>query len=256
MAPFKAYYIQECEKFLRNNPGRAITQFQISKLLGEAFLRAAVPTTAINGFRKYGMYPYDPNVFCDADFLPSEVSDIPLNNDNNDESDNVIENQDTGLEENEDEPIATTEPRPSTSSGRNEDLSVAGPSRDRSSQSAFVVSPKEVMPLPKQTGITERKKNRKRGKTAIITASPFKNELLAEIKIRQEKETIKRKKIEMKKQIPQKKTNKKLKRLFVQRENLILKMKEKNQTWNKKKKIVCVFFVMNFFLHPKIMKAG
>lgn len=58
----------------------------------------------------------------------------------------------------------------------------------------------------------------------------------------------------MKKQM--KKDNQKTKK--VHRENLIFKMKEKNQTWNKKKKekIVCVFFEMNFFLHPKIMKAG
>ncbi|XP_022198888.1 tigger transposable element-derived protein 6-like [Nilaparvata lugens] len=77
MAPFKAYYIQECEKFLRNNPGRAITQFQISRLLGESFLRAAVPSTAINGFRKCGIFPFNSDVYHDYDFLPADVTDIP-----------------------------------------------------------------------------------------------------------------------------------------------------------------------------------
>lgn len=66
-------------KNLRNNPGRIITRFQVSKLLGEAFLRAAVPQTAINGFCKFGIFPSDPNVFSNADFVATEVSDIPMN---------------------------------------------------------------------------------------------------------------------------------------------------------------------------------
>ncbi|KAG5897621.1 hypothetical protein JTB14_028889 [Gonioctena quinquepunctata] len=90
-ATFKAYYIQECEKFPRNNPGRAITQYQISKLLGEAFLRAAVPTRAIHGFRD--IFPLNPNVFCDADFLTAEVSDILMNDANNDEGLSEGENE-------------------------------------------------------------------------------------------------------------------------------------------------------------------
>lgn len=45
-APFKTYYSQACEKFLRNNPGRVITQYQIRTLLNEAFLLAAVPKEA------------------------------------------------------------------------------------------------------------------------------------------------------------------------------------------------------------------
>lgn len=81
MAPFNTYYVQAVEKFLRNNPGRVVTQFQVSKLLGEAFVRAALPGTAINGFRKCGIVPLDPHVFSDADFAAAEVTDIPEVND-------------------------------------------------------------------------------------------------------------------------------------------------------------------------------
>lgn len=35
--PLKAYYIQACEKFLQNNLGRNITQFQLSKLIRGIF---------------------------------------------------------------------------------------------------------------------------------------------------------------------------------------------------------------------------
>lgn len=78
VVPFKAYYIQACEKFLRNNLVRAIKQFQMSKLLGDAFLRATFPATAINGFRKCQIVPLDGNVFSDANFIAAEVSAIPI----------------------------------------------------------------------------------------------------------------------------------------------------------------------------------
>lgn len=57
MAPLSTYYSQEVEIFLRNNPGRVVTIYQISKLFGKAHLRAATPTNAINGFEKTGLFP-------------------------------------------------------------------------------------------------------------------------------------------------------------------------------------------------------
>ncbi|KAG8285735.1 hypothetical protein J6590_074468 [Homalodisca vitripennis] len=86
--------------------------------MGEAFLHAAVPTTAISGIRKCGIFPFNPEVFVDADLLAAE----------------------------------------------------------------------------------KRKQNRKRGKKAIITDSPYKNELEEETKKRQEEESKKRKRSDMKKQ--------------------------------------------------------
>lgn len=49
----------------------------------EAFLRAAIPATAIDGFRKCGILSLDSDVFSDADFVASEVSDILMNPQNN-----------------------------------------------------------------------------------------------------------------------------------------------------------------------------
>lgn len=204
MAPFKAYYIQECEKFLRNNPGRAITQFQISRLMGEAFLRAAVPTTAISGFRKCGIFPFNPEVFVDADFLAAEVTDIPVNDSQHDEDLNPIRNQvDPSLEENEDQETPNKRKDPN-----NEDLAVAGPSGVGLVKSVFkVLSPRDIVPLPKQSMMKKRRENRKRGKTAIITASPYKYELEEEIKKRQEEESKKRKRADLKKQTQKTKTS-------------------------------------------------
>ncbi|KAJ3616588.1 hypothetical protein MTP99_017334, partial [Tenebrio molitor] len=75
MGPLNTFYVQEIEKYLKNNPGRTISQFQVSKLFAGAYLRAGTPTTAINGFRRCGIVPYNPHVFSDADFVASEVTD-------------------------------------------------------------------------------------------------------------------------------------------------------------------------------------
>ncbi|KAJ4451383.1 hypothetical protein ANN_02845 [Periplaneta americana] len=77
MAPLNPFYIAAIEKFMRNNPGRSVTQFQVSKLFGEAYLKAATPSTAISGFRKCGIIPFDPDVFQESDLLHHfQVTDL------------------------------------------------------------------------------------------------------------------------------------------------------------------------------------
>ncbi|XP_054720511.1 uncharacterized protein LOC129230132 [Uloborus diversus] len=77
MGPFNTYYVQAIERFLRNNPGRQVTQYQVSRLLGESFLSAATPTVAVNGFRRCGIVPINRDVFTEADFIASTTTEIP-----------------------------------------------------------------------------------------------------------------------------------------------------------------------------------
>uniref|UniRef100_A0A2S2QQR0 Tigger transposable element-derived protein 1 n=1 Tax=Sipha flava TaxID=143950 RepID=A0A2S2QQR0_9HEMI len=76
MGPLNTYYVQAIEKFLRNNPGRVVTQFQVSKIFGETYIKAVTPATAINGFKKCGIVPLDPNIFEDTDFIATQTTDI------------------------------------------------------------------------------------------------------------------------------------------------------------------------------------
>lgn len=71
----KRYYSNECEKWLRNNPGRVITVFQMCKIFTPAFLKAATPTCATESFKTTGIWPYNPDVFSKADFLASSVTE-------------------------------------------------------------------------------------------------------------------------------------------------------------------------------------
>ncbi|CAK8671200.1 unnamed protein product [Clavelina lepadiformis] len=46
MFPLNTFYSQEIEKFLRDNPGRVVTQFQIGRLFGNAYIHAATANAA------------------------------------------------------------------------------------------------------------------------------------------------------------------------------------------------------------------
>ncbi|KAJ2945164.1 hypothetical protein O0L34_g9227 [Tuta absoluta] len=71
----KKYFSNECEKWLRNHPGRAITVFQMAKIFTPAFYKAATPACAAECFKTTGIWPYNPDVFSEADFLACSVTE-------------------------------------------------------------------------------------------------------------------------------------------------------------------------------------
>jgi len=76
MEPLKTFYCQEIGKWLRSNPGRVFTVYQIGELLGNAHKRTATGEIALNGFRVTGLFSCDKNTFRPYDFsLSSEDKD-------------------------------------------------------------------------------------------------------------------------------------------------------------------------------------
>ena len=71
MGPLKTFYCQEIEKWLRSNPGRVVTVYQIGKLFGNAYKQAATGETAPNCFQVTGLFPCDKNTLRPYDFPPS-----------------------------------------------------------------------------------------------------------------------------------------------------------------------------------------
>ncbi|KAL3268692.1 hypothetical protein HHI36_007795 [Cryptolaemus montrouzieri] len=63
MYPLSVHHNQSLEKWMKNNPGRPV--FQIAKIFGDAYLKAAIPTNAINGFAKTEICP----IFTEVDFI-------------------------------------------------------------------------------------------------------------------------------------------------------------------------------------------
>ncbi|XP_050508317.1 uncharacterized protein LOC126885666 [Diabrotica virgifera virgifera] len=78
MGPLNTYYIQAIERFMRNNRGRLVTQYEVSKLLGEAFPLAATPTIAVKRFGKCGIVPINRQKFTDIDFAAAMTTEISV----------------------------------------------------------------------------------------------------------------------------------------------------------------------------------
>jgi hypothetical protein len=52
MFPLKAYYGQEIETWLANNPNRVVTPYLVSMLFSLAYKKAATMETSVNAFQK------------------------------------------------------------------------------------------------------------------------------------------------------------------------------------------------------------
>ena len=75
--PLKKRYNSECDKFMTTHPGQRITTYDVAELFCNAYLPSATMAIAINGFKSCGLWPYNPDVFTDEDFLPASVTDEP-----------------------------------------------------------------------------------------------------------------------------------------------------------------------------------
>ncbi|KAH0815280.1 uncharacterized protein [Tenebrio molitor] len=173
MGPLTTFYTQEVEIWLRNHPGRRITINEVGSLFAKAYLRGSTPLNAINGFKKTGLYPLDHTVFTEdmyAAALPTSY-DPPQNNDSTEndavaavspEMEDAMEQiqRDFVRESTPDEQIITQVEKPSTSSMCN------------------LISPETIAPYPKAKNVKlSKKKVSRKGKAAILTSTPYKEEL-------------------------------------------------------------------------------
>ncbi|KAL4125849.1 hypothetical protein QTP88_010089 [Uroleucon formosanum] len=132
-------------------------------------------STAINAFRVTGIWPVDSNTFNEHDFLASAATDIDLGDTNStNDQQNItdmntiqLEVPDPGQKESITTDISTNQNSPGCSYWQNIGEKVFPMS-----------SPEDIQPIPKSSKTTARCSKR-RGKTVILTDSPYKNELLA-----------------------------------------------------------------------------
>jgi len=207
MAPLSTYYEQEVRKWLFNHPGRCVTIFEIAKLFNAAYSRAAVAETAVKGFSKTGINPYNPDIFPDHLFAPSVTTDHPM-------LDLQQEPPVVGHQTN----VSKDQEQPSTSStgtvGEDRPTNLLGDSLqpDQPTLSSakkelelycyrpklpFSISPKCVLPLPQVKGPRpEKMADKRKKKTVVITSSPYKRDLQMEEKERTIKLQDRTKKIE------------------------------------------------------------
>ena len=76
--PFKTAYSVECDNWMVGHPGRPITHKEVAGLFRAAYYRVGNLERPINAFKATGIYPFRPTIFEEVDFLPSDVTYRPL----------------------------------------------------------------------------------------------------------------------------------------------------------------------------------
>ena len=210
MKPLSNYYENEVRVWLRSNPGKVVTLWQLSTLFGSAYVNAATMKTAMSAFKKTGIWPPNQNVFEESDFLPASTTDIPLHDEGNynefPQINQRSEQQPLGNNTHQTPEKATihktkveTTPPPHVPiRNSNNDSSplpqcswmADAPPVYKKSPNKVVLeepnifplaSPQDLQPIPNVTSVAKRPQ-RKRGKTTILTSTPYKVELETSVK--------------------------------------------------------------------------
>jgi len=154
---------------MRQNPGARLTEFDVAGLVNTAFTKVARLEIAQNGFRCTGIQPFDGGIFSDLDFLGSALTDIPLIENQADQSTTQVCCHAAATE---------NEPEPSTSAST---LASSTLQRERERETPrFSVNTEEVSDVLKiLSPLSDASKKRlsvrnRTQKSGILTSSPFK----------------------------------------------------------------------------------
>ena len=164
--------------WLRNHPGRPVTEADVAEIFAKAYSVAANYGNAASAFAKTGINPFNPDIFTDADYLPADVTDMPKVSTVSGaaESSSTTPPTDPGVsdvapapaaESSSTTPPAVPDPEVATVSNAAESSSTTPPTDPDFSS---------LLPMPKhQARVSQRK--RKVAHAMIATSSPFKQQL-------------------------------------------------------------------------------
>lgn len=171
--PFKTYLNSEMDKWMTNNPGKRITEYNMPPMIKSALMMALSPANITHGFERAGIAPYNPDVFSEIDFLAAaaiaphvEVSEVPEQNP--DITENVLENHN----------LSTEAPRQISEEDEEiENQEIENNHNEKSQEQKKHVRITKISPLPKAKPVSQTRKKRKQEKAEIITSSPYKQDL-------------------------------------------------------------------------------
>jgi len=75
---FKCHYDRVVEHWLREHPGRGIQESNVAELFAQAWNKSATVANAVSGFAKARINPYSEADSDDEDYLPADVTDVPV----------------------------------------------------------------------------------------------------------------------------------------------------------------------------------
>ncbi|KAF2893070.1 hypothetical protein ILUMI_13103 [Ignelater luminosus] len=75
--PFKRQCSSGIDAWLKNNPGKTLTIYDLPKIINQAHLKAMTPANIVSGFSSARISSFNADAFDDSDFLPAIVTDRP-----------------------------------------------------------------------------------------------------------------------------------------------------------------------------------
>ena len=73
--PFKKAYNRAMDAWMRSNPGKTITIYEIPAIVNDAHMSAMIPRNILSGFRSTGISPFNRDLFAELDFAPAATTD-------------------------------------------------------------------------------------------------------------------------------------------------------------------------------------
>ena len=158
----KAAYNSAADNWMISNPGKRMSIYEVARIIGEAYLRTAIPNSGMNGFKITGIWPYNKDIFTEEDFLATELTEEARPS-----SDVQSSDQETGIR-NEVNPVIEYQVDPV-----NENQVDAQIEDNVVPCSAEIIS--NIVPKPKLSA--KRQRTRKCEKATHLTSTPTKNVL-------------------------------------------------------------------------------
>lgn len=168
--PFKSYLATSQHDWLLTNPGKVITIRHLARLAKHAYENAFTIKNIISSFKSTGLWPLNRLIFKDDDFIASEVTDKPLN-ENEPQADiftNDAQNQSVQSQKETTPPTMT--PVPSTSKDQPVPMDIDKTPPLTSTSVAPCLS--QIRPYPKAIFDQKKKRNSRKAKSTIYTDTP------------------------------------------------------------------------------------
>ncbi|XP_064595954.1 uncharacterized protein LOC135462656 [Liolophura sinensis] len=191
--PFKTAYNVAMDSWIRSNPGKTVTIYDIPSIVAEAQINAMTHRNILSGFRSTGIYPFNRTLFTDNDFASASVTDRPepmaAAEELVDVTPPTIHPEDHFEQPLTQEPNNAIESMASTSSSGLQDTESLVASPEHMDLGDRYVSPAAIIPFPKAPA-RKTKGGRKKGSTKILTSTPIRNEIAESKKEKRKQETV------------------------------------------------------------------
>ncbi|XP_052744306.1 uncharacterized protein LOC128199326 [Bicyclus anynana] len=231
--PFKAAYRRECDLFIKSQLLQKVTPYDVASLVKKAFSNVASMSKGEAGFRATGIFPINPNVFTDEDFLPAEVLQVePIVVQDVAESTSAIAIDSAPtlpatIELDRNSPIPSTSTAPTLPATIELDRISPIPSTSTfchtTSESRTDMAPnltiQNFIQMPKQKTVVKTNGGRKKQHATILTSTPLKDALVDKENKKKEKAAKNKGKRVGKKSNPQKISREKVKKKILQDSN-------------------------------------